>query len=85
MSNFKSRKSQGMLFSEPSYSDTGVWCQLNQEIDPAEWARVCRYIGQMAAEEFEELSVVLKVSQQPIIELQERMNEALAKRALQQP
>jgi hypothetical protein len=39
----------------------------------------------MAAEEFEELSVVLKVSQQPIIELQERMNEALAKRALQQP
>ena len=32
---------------------------INQEIDPAEWARVCRYIGQVAAEEFEELSMVL--------------------------
>ena len=59
MSNFKSKKSQGMLFSEPSYSDTGVWCQINPSIDPREWARVCRHIGQMAAEEFEELSMVL--------------------------
>jgi hypothetical protein len=58
MSNSQ-QKSQGLLFSEPAYSDTGVWCELNQGIDPAEWARVCRHIGQMAAEEFEELSMVL--------------------------
>ena len=58
MSNSQ-QKSQGLLFSEPSYSDTGVWCQLNQEIDPAQWARVCRHIGQMATEEFNELSMVL--------------------------
>ena len=46
-------KSQGLLFSEPSYSETGVWCELADGIDPGEWARVCRYIGNLGAKEFE--------------------------------
>ena len=33
---------QGLLFSEPSIAETGVWCTLNPGIDPAEWAfHVC--------------------------------------------
>ncbi len=45
-------KSQGLLFSEPSYSETGVWCSLNEGIDPKEWARVCRFIGNLSPREF---------------------------------
>ena len=34
--------SQGLLFSELSIAETGVWCTLNDGIDPAEWAGLCR-------------------------------------------
>ena len=44
---------QGLLFSEPSIAETGVWCSLNEGIDPAEWASLCRYIGNMGVKEFE--------------------------------
>ncbi len=44
--------SQGILFSEPSIAETGVWCELNQEIDPSAWAFICRKIGKMSYEEF---------------------------------
>jgi len=44
--------SQGLLFSEPAYSETGVWCELNPGIDPAEWAGLCRYIGSLDSGEF---------------------------------
>jgi hypothetical protein len=37
--------SQGLLFSEPSVAETGVWCTLSEGIDPAQWASLCRYIG----------------------------------------
>lgn len=45
--------SQGLLFSEPSIAETGVWCSLNDWIDPAEWASLCRYIGNLGSREFE--------------------------------
>ena len=45
--------SQGLLFSEPSVAETGVWCALSEGIDPAKWADICRYIGTMNIKEFE--------------------------------
>ena len=50
MSQVKER--QGLLFSEPSIAETGVWCSLNEGIDPGEWASLCRYIGKMSPREF---------------------------------
>jgi hypothetical protein len=47
--------SQGLLFSEPSIAETGVWCNLSEGIDPAEWASLCRYIGTLSPEEFEQV------------------------------
>jgi len=44
---------QGLLFSEPSIAETCVWCELSEGIDPAEWARLCRYIGTLSLKEFE--------------------------------
>ena len=32
--------SQGLLFSEPTIAETGVWVELNPDIEPEEWARV---------------------------------------------
>ena len=29
--------SQGVLFSEPLYTETGVWCEIGPCIDPAQW------------------------------------------------
>lgn len=45
--------SQGLLFSEPSISETCVWCELSEGIDPAQWANLCRYIGTLSLKEFE--------------------------------
>ena len=45
---------QGLLFSEPAYSETGVWCQLADGIDPAQWAGLCRKIGQLTPDQFQE-------------------------------
>ena len=45
--------SQGLLFSEPSIAETCVWCELSEGIDPAQWANLCRYIGNMTHKEFE--------------------------------
>ncbi len=47
--------SQGILFSEPSIAETGVWCELNPGIDPAQWAYLCRYLGTRDPEEFQQL------------------------------
>lgn len=44
---------QPLLFSEPSIAETGVWCELNEEIDPGEWAALCRFIGGMGKRDFE--------------------------------
>jgi len=47
--------SQGNLYSEPSFAETVVWCSLNDGIDPAEWASLCRNIGTLEAKEFEKV------------------------------
>jgi hypothetical protein len=47
--------SQGLLFSEPSIAETCVWCELSESIDPAEWAMLCRHIGKLSPEEFEQV------------------------------
>ena len=52
-------QSQGLLFSEPSVAETGVWCELSNGIDPADWARICRYIGTLSSAEFEHISAML--------------------------
>ena len=39
--------SQGLLFSEPLYTETGVWIELNPGIEPEEWASLCRHIGNL--------------------------------------
>jgi hypothetical protein len=44
---------QGNLYSEPSIAETVVWCSLNDGIDPAQWASLCRNIGNLGAKEFE--------------------------------
>ena len=47
--------SQGLLFSEPSIAETGVWCTLSEGIDPAQWAGLCRYIGRLHPKEFQKV------------------------------
>ncbi len=44
---------QGLLFSEPSIAETGVWCKLADGIDPAQWASFCRFIGSRSPREFD--------------------------------
>jgi hypothetical protein len=47
--------SQGLLFSEPLIAETGVWCCLTNGIDPAQWAQLCRYIGELSPKDFDQL------------------------------
>jgi len=44
---------QGLLFSEPSIAETGVWCKLSDGIDPAQWASLCRFIGSRRPRDFD--------------------------------
>jgi hypothetical protein len=44
--------SQSVLFSEPLYTETGVWCELAPDIDPAQWAGLCRHIGTLSSYQF---------------------------------
>ncbi|MHC4545985.1 MAG: hypothetical protein ACYTDW_16720 [Planctomycetota bacterium] len=46
-------ESQGILFAEPSIAETGVWCSLSEDIDPAQWASLCRFIGTRSTREFD--------------------------------
>ena len=55
--------SQGLLFSEPSIAETCVWCELSEGIDPAQWASLCRYIGNLTRREFD--SVTRKIMTKP--------------------
>ncbi len=32
-----------------------VWCKLNSQIDPTQWANLCRMLGQMPADSFEQI------------------------------
>jgi len=55
--------SHGLLFSEPSIAETGVWCTISEEIDPAEWAGVCRKIGRLSLLKFQLLRQLLRASE----------------------
>lgn len=44
--------SQGLLFAEPAIAETGLWCELSEGIDPARWAHLCRYLGNLTPEQF---------------------------------
>jgi hypothetical protein len=44
--------SQGVLITEPLYTETGVWCELAPGIDPAEWGHLCRHIGTLTPKQF---------------------------------
>jgi len=44
--------SQGVLFSEPLYTETGVWCELVSGIDPMEWVALCRHLGTLTPRQF---------------------------------
>ena len=59
MSITQTKEPQGLLFSEPSCAETGIWCELSDGIDPGEWARVCRHIGSLSATEFQRISAML--------------------------
>jgi len=59
------KQKQGLLFSEPSIAETGVWCKLEEGIDPSEWARVCRHIGSLRSAEFECISAMLMPKPKP--------------------
>ena len=52
--------SQGLLFSEPSIAETGVWCELSTGIDPAEWASLCRFIGSRSPGAFDAIVEMVK-------------------------
>ncbi|MHC4206618.1 MAG: hypothetical protein ACYSTT_18350 [Planctomycetota bacterium] len=63
--------SQGLLFSEPSIAETGVWCQLSEGINPAQWAALCRFIGTKRPHEFETITRMVKggkVTHSPLAE-----------------
>ncbi len=65
MSVALAKQKQGLLFSEPSIAETGVWCKLEEGIDPSEWARVCRHIGSLNSAEFECISAMLMPKPKP--------------------
>ena len=44
--------SQRLLFNEPAIAKTGVWCELENGVDPAEWSSLCKRIGSLRVHEF---------------------------------
>ena len=63
MSIALAKQEQGLLFSEPSFAETGVWCKLEESIDPAKWAKLCRHIVSLDSTEFERVAVMLMPKQ----------------------
>ena len=51
---------QGLLFSEPSIGETGVWYKLADGIDPAQWASLCRFIGSRSPREFDAIVRIVR-------------------------
>ena len=47
---------QPLLFDIPSIAETGVWCTLADGIDPAQWAGLCRKVGQLSPDRFAEIA-----------------------------
>lgn len=44
--------SQRLLFSETAIAKSSVWCELEDGVDPAEWAQLCKRIGGLGVREF---------------------------------
>jgi len=68
----QNQKSQG-LFSMPSCSEMAVWCELNEEIDPAEWAGLCSKIGKLGAVEFERISGMIVLQTEHLSEVRKNI------------
>ena len=51
--------SKGRINNELSDVEYNVWTRLNPDISPDEWALMCRKIGKMSLEEFNELNALL--------------------------
>ena len=51
---------QGLLFSEPSIAETGIWCTLSEGIDPTQWASLCRFIGTRSPMQFDAIVKVIR-------------------------
>jgi hypothetical protein len=45
--------SQNLLFAEPLCTETGLWCELADGIDPARWAEVAWRLGELSPNQFE--------------------------------
>jgi hypothetical protein len=43
---------QNLLFTEPLYTSTGLWCELAEGIDPARWAEMARRLGTLSPAQF---------------------------------
>ncbi len=69
-------ESQGLLFSEPSIADTGIWCSLSEGIDPAQWASLCRFIGNKSPLEFNAIERMVKDTENPFAVSVENPNDA---------
>ncbi len=41
-----------IIYNDLGNSEVGVWANLNPEIDPGRWAKLCRSIGSMSHREF---------------------------------
>lgn len=44
--------SESLLFAEPAVAETGLWCELADGIDPARWAHLCGYLGNLTPDQF---------------------------------
>ncbi|AQT69926.1 hypothetical protein STSP2_03126 [Anaerohalosphaera lusitana] len=67
------KPSQGLLFSEPAIAETGVWCELNEGIDPAQWAQLCRQLGSMSPGQFKRAQKKLLPNPDGLIQRLKRM------------
>ena len=50
--DFQASNNQSLLFCEPAIAETGLWCELNEELDPEEWATLCKHIGSLNSKQF---------------------------------
>ena len=55
MKSFKGRINNSLCNFEYN-----VWTRLNPDIDPGQWALLCRKIGKMSLDEFNEVNALLQ-------------------------
>ncbi len=47
--------SNSSVFNELHGVDYGVWCNVTDGIDPVQWASLCRWLGCLRTDEFDEV------------------------------